>query len=134
MDGAWTCLSGRWGLSWWRLVVALWLTATVGGVLATPSWSPADLEIMRCKDRNGVKPGPNTLTVSLTLHGLWGCCCYVFCRRRHKVRSIFQHGYDCYMRYAFPKDELLPLSCDGRDSWGGYVAEPGLRSALGHQH
>lgn len=27
---------------------------------------------------------------------------------------MFSHGYDSYMRYAFPADELMPLSCKGR--------------------
>merc|ERR1719281_1666966 len=27
---------------------------------------------------------------------------------------MFQHGYDSYMKYAFPADELMPLSCQGR--------------------
>jgi len=47
---------------------------------------------------------------------------------------MFQHGYDSYMRYAFPRDELLPLSCDGRDTWGGYTAEPRGWSAAARQH
>lgn len=31
---------------------------------------------------------------------------------------MFIHGYDSYMKYAFPLDELRPLSCDGFDTWG----------------
>ncbi|KAF2755518.1 hypothetical protein EJ05DRAFT_478511 [Pseudovirgaria hyperparasitica] len=30
---------------------------------------------------------------------------------RQETRAIFYHGYDNYMRYAFPEDELRPLSC-----------------------
>ena len=33
---------------------------------------------------------------------------------------MFYHAYDNYMKYAFPKDELKPLSCTGHDTWGGY--------------
>lgn len=37
---------------------------------------------------------------------------------RHKLRDIardmFYHGYNGYMKYAFPADELMPLSCKGR--------------------
>lgn len=31
-----------------------------------------------------------------------------------KVREMFNFGYDNYMKYAFPKDELNPHSCHGR--------------------
>lgn len=33
---------------------------------------------------------------------------------------MFQHAYDSYLRYAYPYDELRPLSCDGMDTWGSY--------------
>ena len=29
---------------------------------------------------------------------------------RETVREMFTHAYDGYMRYAFPHDELKPLS------------------------
>ena len=32
---------------------------------------------------------------------------------REEVREMFTHGYDNYMRHAFPKDELKPISCQG---------------------
>ena len=32
---------------------------------------------------------------------------------KERVRSMFYHGYDSYMMYAFPDAELRPLSCDG---------------------
>lgn len=31
-----------------------------------------------------------------------------------KTRALWYHGYDNYMRHAFPADELRPLSCTGR--------------------
>lgn len=31
---------------------------------------------------------------------------------------MFQHAYDSYLKYAYPYDELRPLSCDGIDTWG----------------
>ncbi|XP_003744268.1 ER degradation-enhancing alpha-mannosidase-like protein 2 [Galendromus occidentalis] len=37
---------------------------------------------------------------------------------RERVRAMFVHGYDSYMEFAFPLDELRPLSCDGFDTWG----------------
>lgn len=33
---------------------------------------------------------------------------------------MFTHAYDSYLKYAFPYDELRPLSCDGVDTWGSY--------------
>lgn len=41
-------------------------------------------------------------------------------RLREEVRAMFQHAYDSYLRYAYPYDELRPLSCDGVDTWGSY--------------
>lgn len=32
---------------------------------------------------------------------------------REKVRAMFTHAYDSYMKYAFPLGELRPLSCTG---------------------
>ncbi|OQR79601.1 ER degradation-enhancing alpha-mannosidase 2 [Tropilaelaps mercedesae] len=37
---------------------------------------------------------------------------------QERVRATFTHGYDSYMRHAFPLDELRPLSCDGFNTWG----------------
>lgn len=34
--------------------------------------------------------------------------------------EMFQHAYDGYMKYAYPYDELRPLSCDGVDTWGSF--------------
>lgn len=28
---------------------------------------------------------------------------------KEEVRELFYHGYDNYMKYAFPADELMPL-------------------------
>ncbi|KAI0254258.1 alpha-mannosidase [Lactifluus subvellereus] len=33
---------------------------------------------------------------------------------RNQVRDLWYHGYTSYMRFAFPLDELAPLSCMGR--------------------
>lgn len=40
---------------------------------------------------------------------------------REKVRGMFKHGMQQYMAHAFPKDELLPLSCKGKNTYGGYA-------------
>jgi ER degradation enhancer, mannosidase alpha-like 2 len=37
-----------------------------------------------------------------------------------RVAENFEHAYVSYMRHAFPKDELKPLSCSGTDHFGGY--------------
>ncbi|KAJ9583592.1 hypothetical protein L9F63_022065, partial [Diploptera punctata] len=39
---------------------------------------------------------------------------------REEVRQMFQHAYNSYLKYAYPYDELRPLSCDGVDTWGSY--------------
>eukprot|EP00899_Mesostigma_viride_P002773 jgi/Mesvir1/12497/Mv08109-RA.1 len=39
---------------------------------------------------------------------------------REEVRSMFNHAVNGYMEYAFPYDELMPLSCKGKDTLGGY--------------
>lgn len=33
---------------------------------------------------------------------------------------MFHYAYDGYLNYAYPYDELRPLSCDGIDTWGSY--------------
>ncbi|OBZ71803.1 ER degradation-enhancing alpha-mannosidase-like protein 1 [Grifola frondosa] len=33
---------------------------------------------------------------------------------REKARDLWYHGFNNYMKYAFPLDELAPLSCTGR--------------------
>ncbi|KAJ1285637.1 hypothetical protein BS78_03G293300 [Paspalum vaginatum] len=38
-----------------------------------------------------------------------------------EVKDMFYHAFDGYMKYAFPLDELRPLSCQGEDSLGGYA-------------
>ncbi|XP_039746074.1 ER degradation-enhancing alpha-mannosidase-like protein 2 [Pararge aegeria] len=45
---------------------------------------------------------------------------YDILKLREEVREMFQHAYDSYLRYAYPYDELRPLSCDGMDTWGSY--------------
>jgi len=39
---------------------------------------------------------------------------------REKVKQMFYHAYDSYIKYAYPYDELQPLTCTGRDTWGSY--------------
>lgn len=40
---------------------------------------------------------------------------------REEVRGMFAHAFGGYMRHAFPHDELKPITCDGKDSFGKYA-------------
>jgi len=49
----------------------------------------------------------------------------LFCQARRLegralAREMFFHSYNSYMDNAFPADELLPLSCKGTSTYGGY--------------
>lgn len=39
---------------------------------------------------------------------------------KNRVKQMFYHSYDSYLKYAYPYDELRPLTCDGYDTWGSY--------------
>ncbi|KAI4462620.1 er degradation-enhancing alpha-mannosidase-like protein 2 [Holotrichia oblita] len=39
---------------------------------------------------------------------------------REEVKEMFYHAYNSYLKYAYPYDELRPLSCDGVDTYGSY--------------
>ncbi|CAH1123922.1 unnamed protein product [Ceutorhynchus assimilis] len=41
-------------------------------------------------------------------------------RLRDEVKEMFYHSYDSYLKYAYPYDELRPISCDGIDTYGSY--------------
>ena len=69
--------------------------------------------------------------------GLWLCVASAMSPHerimlRNETMLMFRHGFDMYMRYAYPDDELKPLSCVGRrwdtrergtldDCLGGYA-------------
>ena len=36
------------------------------------------------------------------------------------VEEIFYHAYNGYTNYAYPLDELQPLTCRGIDTWGSF--------------
>eukprot|EP00775_Hariotina_reticulata_P009915 gene9915-10071_t len=38
---------------------------------------------------------------------------------RAQAWAMFDHGYSNYMNHAFPKDNLLPMTCSGRNWQGG---------------
>ncbi|WIA37908.1 hypothetical protein OEZ86_001285 [Tetradesmus obliquus] len=38
---------------------------------------------------------------------------------RRQAWDMFDHGFSSYMKHAFPKDNLLPVSCGGQDWQGG---------------
>lgn len=39
---------------------------------------------------------------------------------RREVQELFYHAYNGYLDYAYPLDELQPLTCRGVDTWGSY--------------
>ena len=39
---------------------------------------------------------------------------------REEVKEMYVETFDNYMKYAFPMDELKPLSCSGQKSLGKY--------------
>lgn len=42
-------------------------------------------------------------------------------RLRSMVENMFYHGYNNYMKHAFPRDELKPMSCTGYNTLGKCV-------------
>lgn len=46
---------------------------------------------------------------------------FFFVLWRSEVKEMFEHAYHGYMKYAYPYDELRPLTCDGVDTWGRYI-------------
>ncbi|KAE9417414.1 hypothetical protein Angca_008522, partial [Angiostrongylus cantonensis] len=44
----------------------------------------------------------------------------VIFRYREKVKGMFYHAYNGYLNYAFPLDELKPITCTGQDTWGSF--------------
>jgi len=39
---------------------------------------------------------------------------------KSEVEELFYHAYNGYMNYAYPFDELQPLTCRGMDTWGSF--------------
>ncbi|KJH40883.1 PA domain protein [Dictyocaulus viviparus] len=54
---------------------------------------------------------------SFFLLSILTCKCFAELNKtemRERVFEMFMHGYNSYMKYAYPADELMPLSCQGR--------------------
>jgi len=51
---------------------------------------------------------------------------------RDDTRNLFYHGYDNYMKHAFPEDELKPLSCTPQTRNRENPADIGLNDVLGN--
>ena len=47
---------------------------------------------------------------------------------------MFYHGYESYMKFGYPFDELQPLSCTGHDTWGRYYGITMFVCRGGGQH
>eukprot|EP01119_Soliformovum_irregulare_P021117 TRINITY_DN6977_c0_g1_i2.p1 TRINITY_DN6977_c0_g1~~TRINITY_DN6977_c0_g1_i2.p1 ORF type:complete len:367 (+),score=89.06 TRINITY_DN6977_c0_g1_i2:1-1101(+) len=68
----------------------------------------------RCPSRIIIVPALIMITlISTTGAGL-------HTKQREEVREMFHYAYDSYMQHAFPMDELLPLTCEGVETWGDY--------------
>ena len=39
---------------------------------------------------------------------------------REATREMLNHAYNGYETRAYPRDELMPVTCQGKDTWGGY--------------
>ena len=61
-----------------------------------------------------------TLTLLLTLPTCHSIEPSRFERLQNQVKAAFYHAYDNYLNNAFPADELQPLTCQGRETWGAF--------------
>lgn len=52
-------------------------------------------------------------------------------RLKNLAKSMFEFGYDNYMKYAFPMDELDPIHCTGRGPDLKNLANINVNDALG---
>lgn len=43
---------------------------------------------------------------------------FICCICRDEVKEMFYHAYNSYLKFAYPYDELRPVSCDGIDTYG----------------
>lgn len=39
---------------------------------------------------------------------------------RESTREMLNHAFNGYMEFAYPKDELMPISCKGKNTWGDF--------------
>lgn len=39
---------------------------------------------------------------------------------REATREMLNHAFNGYMEYAYPKDELMPMTCKGKNTWGNF--------------
>ena len=79
------------------LIIVFTITCTAG----IRTYSKNDLIKLRLGNQN------------FSVHKL---ICVIFCRE--EVKDMFYHAYDSYLKYAYPYDELRPISCDGIDTYG----------------
>ena len=99
-----------------------------GGVLALLllAHAGAALGMSRSKRESPASTARTRAACTRTAPGTRPVCCLVVAESRspsvagvemrEKVREMFTHAYDGYMRYAFPHDELKPLSRTWTDS------------------
>ncbi|CAK4031255.1 glycoside hydrolase family 47 [Lecanosticta acicola] len=83
---------------------------------------------------NSLWPMRFCLLLLLTLGATTGSCMTVdeISVLRQDTRDLFYHGYDSYMRYAFPEDEVKPISCTPQTRNRENPADIGLNDVLGN--
>ncbi|XP_061590292.1 ER degradation-enhancing alpha-mannosidase-like protein 3 [Cololabis saira] len=74
----------------WKLDHSSWRTMMLKTLLVT-----SFLGWVRCQESQSMTPGEKTVI-------------------RNQIIEMFDHAYGSYMKYAYPADELMPLSCRGR--------------------
>lgn len=84
----------------WRKIIYFSLLTTITIVDGIRTYSKNDLINLRYSKNS-------TFIANFTLKSC-----------REEVRAMFYHAYDSYLKYAYPYDELRPISCDGIDTYG----------------
>ncbi|KAG0587339.1 hypothetical protein KC19_2G157600 [Ceratodon purpureus] len=128
----------RRGGGWWSRCIAADVGAAAAG--STPCWGRVSAVVMvrMVENRRGLSLAASGLVVMVLLLGVSvgvpsmlvapaiapavaaPVTALEAADLRDEVKNMFYHGFDNYMRYAFPLDELKPMSCTGEDSLGGY--------------
>lgn len=74
---------------------------------------------MKCHHKTWHFERITLLFILLSILLVFASCMPVPERQYYKaaVKKMFYHGYNNYMEKAFPMDELMPLTCAGRQTW-----------------
>eukprot|EP01064_Diplonema_japonicum_P031592 TRINITY_DN5706_c1_g1_i1.p1 TRINITY_DN5706_c1_g1~~TRINITY_DN5706_c1_g1_i1.p1 ORF type:complete len:1357 (+),score=344.31 TRINITY_DN5706_c1_g1_i1:2-4072(+) len=86
--------------------------------------SPSGEKKLKKKMRNGGSYIVYVLIACVTLAGCDGEEGYSIGKKEYlkdQVKEMFGHAWGGYMEYAFPADELRPVTCTKNDNFGGYA-------------